>query len=856
MIPLRTFTITPSLPERLKPLKKIAFNMFWSWEHEALDLFRRLDRDLWEETYHNPVKMLGCIKQERLEALAEDDGFLSHLQRVSNSLETYLTESTWFDKTYGKTDQILIAYFSAEFGLTECVPNYSGGLGVLSGDHLKSASELGLPLVGIGLLYQVGYFYQYLNADGWQGELYPRIDFYNMPLQLQRDESGNPLYVQVDYPTGKVSAQIWKVQVGRVALLLLDTCVPINTAEDRQITTELYGGDTETRIRQEIMLGIGGIRALKALGIKPAVFHMNEGHSAFLAIERIRDAINDYHLSYEDALELTRSSNIFTTHTPVPAGIDKFSPQLIDKYFAEYYNHLKITKNDFLSLGRSDPMDKGENFSMAVFAIRLASYINGVSLLHGYISRKIWRELWSGVPEEEIPIDSVTNGIHPSTWISKDLASLYDRYLGPAWKKKPADFTIWKRVDSIPAEELWRTHERRRERLVAFARYRLKEQLQKQGALPSEILKAEEVLNPDALTIGFARRFATYKRATLLFQDPVRLAHIVRNKDYPIQIIFAGKAHPKDTPGKELIRELVHFIRMDDFRQNIVFLENYDMVVSRYLVQGVDVWLNTPRRFQEASGTSGMKAAVNGGLNLSILDGWWDEAYAPHLGWAIGRGENYDDYEYQDDVESQAVYNLLEKEVIPLFYERGRDNIPRKWIDLMKNSMREISPVFNTNRMVREYTERFYIPAKNRYDALSQNNQQEAKKQASWKTRIAKSWPRIKFLEVKGNGELEHQVGSEILINAKIFLDNLEPEEVNVEIYHGYVNTYEKIVDAQIQAMEFKENNRDSIFTFSGKIACRASGRYGYTVRVVPKNGNLAHPQETGLIHWAEKMSE
>jgi len=749
-----------------------------------------------------------------------------------------------------ENNNVKIAYFSAEFGLTECMPNYSGGLGVLSGDHLKSASDLGLPFVGIGLLYQEGYFRQYLNADGWQGELYPKNDFYNMPIQLQYKDDGTPIMIEVDYPGRKVYAQIWKVAVGRVDLYLLDTNISLNNEVDRNITDELYGGDSETRIQQEIMLGIGGMRALKALDITPTVFHMNEGHSAFLSLERIRCAMEDFKLSFDEAKELTRASNVFTTHTPVPAGIDRFSPQLMERYFTDYFPRLKLDRNNFLALGRRELSDANEQFSMAILAIKLSGYANGVSKLHGQVSRKMWHDMWQQVPVEEIPITSITNGIHPSSWISKEMANLYDRYLSPTWIKKPADLTIWKRADQVPAEELWRTHARRRERLVAFARFRLRRQLERQGALPSEIEKADEVLNPEALTITFARRFATYKRATLILQDPERLAKILNNKDFPVQIIYAGKAHPKDSPGKEFIRKIIHLARMEEFRQSIVFLEGYDMAMSRYLLQGSDVWLNTPRRLNEASGTSGMKAAVNGVINVSVLDGWWIEAYNPNVGWAIGCGEEYEDANYQDQVESESLYNLLEKELIPLFYDRGRSNVPRKWIELMKNSIAQICPVFNTNRMVQEYTERLYLPAWQKYHDLFENRQKQAKELSAWKIQVNHNWEKVRFMKIEENGAREHAVGSKIDIQAKIFLGDLKPDDVNVQVYHGYVDPNNKINHGIIENMTCTEENEEQVYSFAGSFSCESSGLYGYTVRVLPNKAKLIHPHETGLILW------
>ncbi len=851
MQPIKTFTIIPQLPEALTPLRKIAYNLWWTWDHDAIEMFHRLDRDLWEETGHNPIKLLALVSQDRLKSRAEDDGYVAHMQRVEKKLEHYLKGKTWFEKEHGNHQEVKYAYFSAEFGLTECMQNYSGGLGVLAGDHLKSASELGLPLIGVGLLYQQGYFHQYLNADGWQGELYPDNDFHNMPIQLQRDEKDAPVIIEIDYPGRKVSAQIWRVQVGRIFLYLLDTNIPINREGDREITDELYGGDEEKRIQQEIILGIGGYRALKAMGMKPDVYHMNEGHSAFLALERIRCHIEDFNLNFDEARELVKAGNVFTTHTPVPAGIDYFHPLLVEKYFTHYFPQLKINKNKFFALGKKNPNDPNELFSMAILAINLASYINGVSKLHGEVSRKMWNDLWPGVPEEEIPITSVTNGIHTNSWVSKDMGSLFDRYLGPAWQQQNVDFKIWDRVDQIPAEELWRTHERRRERLVAFARMRLRNQLERQGAFPAELARAEEVLNPEALTIGFARRFATYKRATLLFDDLKRMAKIVLNKDYPVQIIFAGKAHPKDNPGKEYIKNIVHIARMEDFRQHIVFLEDYDMSVARYLVQGADLWLNTPRRYLEASGTSGMKAAANGALNLSVLDGWWDEAFASEIGWAIGGDSDYEDEKYQDDVESKALYNLLENEVIPMFYDRGQSNVPRKWIELMKNSMMAISPIYNTNRMIREYAERFYVPASMKYNKMNKNKQRRSKELANWKKRITENWPKVRFIEVQGDGAKEHPLGKEIVIIAKVNLGDLSPEDVAVEIYHGRINTENQVEKGTVEEMQCTECVEGSVQTFSGKITCQSSGLYGYTVRIIPKHEDLAHPHDTGLIIWA-----
>ncbi|MHC4295441.1 MAG: alpha-glucan family phosphorylase, partial [Planctomycetota bacterium] len=573
MRPLRTFTVEPSLPPELEPLLEIAYNLRWCWQGNAIDLFRRLDADKWEACYHNPVAMLGLIDQERLTQMSNDEGFLAHLARVHADLQTYLEKPGWWYKTYGggkskeKTD-IQVAYFCAEFGISECIPIYSGGLGVLAGDHLKSSSELDIPLAGIGLMYQQGYFRQRLNADGWQLELFPRNDFQNMPIAPVRDADGKQVTIEVDMPGRKTKAQVWRISVGRISLYLLDTNLPENSPEDRHITAQLYGGDQEMRIRQEIVLGIGGVRMLRALGLSPKVYHMNEGHSAFLSMERIRLLMAEHGVTFNEGREAVAASNVFTTHTPVPAGNDAFEPWLIDKYFSDYWPQLGLTREQFLALGRQEPESQDEPMSLTVMSLRMSGFRNAVSALHGDVSRKLWAGVWPGIPQNEVPLHHITNGVHTRSWISHDMASLYDRYLGPGWHEKPADMNVWQAVDHIPDTELWRTHERRRERLVAFARHHLVEQLRKRGVGSSELAAAEEVLAPEALTIGFARRFATYKRANLLLVDIERLNRLLNNTDRRVQIIFAGKAHPRDNPGKDLIRQIVHTSRREEFRQS------------------------------------------------------------------------------------------------------------------------------------------------------------------------------------------------------------------------------------------------------------------------------------------------
>src|ERR1039458_6372337 len=584
--PVRVFNVIPSLPEPLEPLRELAYNLRWAWDHDSIELFRRLDTDLWESTGHNPVQMLGSIDQMRLVSAAADDSFLAHLERVSRALETRMGQNSWVRRVHSPAGKLLVAYFSAEFGLTECLSIFAGGLGVLAGDHVKSASDLGVPLVGVGLLYQQGYFHQYLSQAGWQQEEHITNDFHNLPLRPLARPDGKPLTIEVQFPGRAVTARIWWAQAGRGPVYLLDTNVAANSPADREITGELYGGDTEMRLKQEILLGIGGYRALEAAHVQPAVYHMNEGHSAFLSLEHVRRLMERYQLSFREARELASPILIFTSHTPVEAGHDYFAADLMGHYFTEYYQGLGLNRNDFLALGRRNAGDQNELFCMTVLALRLAASSNGVSKLHGEVSRRMWQGIWPGVPVEEVPIGHVTNGVHFRSWISNEMNQLYDRYLGPQWRDA-ANGVIWRRVETIPAAELWRTHERRRERLVAFARRKLRDQLKRRGAPQSEIDAADEVLDPEALTIGFARRFATYKRATLLLSDTERLKRILLDAKRPVQIIFAGKAHPRDGGGKELIQRIVALARDPVFRRHVVFLEDQDMAVSRYLV-GLD----------------------------------------------------------------------------------------------------------------------------------------------------------------------------------------------------------------------------------------------------------------------------
>lgn len=846
---IRTYTVLPSLPSRLLPLQKLAYNLWWCWHADAVALFRRINPELFEQLDHSPIRLLSSIPQTRFDELAIDDGFLAHLERVTNALASYMKAPTWFQEMFPHDDSARIAYFSAEFGIHESIPVYSGGLGVLAGDHLKSASDLGLPLVGVSLMYREGYFRQYLNAEGWQQEKYPENDFFTLPLVPDVTADGSPVLVSVPLPGREVVCRVWHIQVGRVRLYLLDANIPQNRPEDRGITAQLYGGDTHTRIQQEIILGIGGLRALRAVGFTPTVCHMNEGHAAFVGLERIRLAMEEHNLPFSVAYEAVKAGTCFTTHTPVPAGNDTFPPTMIDQYLGDYLRSLGIDRQGLLALGRIHPERESDPFSMTVLALKLANTSNGVSKLHGEVSRKMWSGIWPNLPVHEVPIISITNGVHTQSWIAPEIGTLYERYVGVQWQEKPTDFAVWKRVENIPDSELWRTHERCRERLVSLARARIKLQYQRRGAPPADIDMADAVLDPDALTIGFARRFATYKRGDLLFRDLPRLLAILSDPKRPVQFIFSGKAHPKDVAGKELIAKVASLARKPEFRRWIHFLEDYDMNIARHLVQGVDVWLNNPRRPQEASGTSGMKVCCNGGLNLSILDGWWVEGYAGDNGWAIGSGEEYSDLNYQDDVESRALYELLEHDLVPTFYSRGSDGVPRAWVRRMKRSIASLVPEFNTNRMVEEYAERCYLPSHRRQSRLSADHLQGARELAEWRRKLKEAWNAVRVEGVESPPADALKVGADFPIVVRVQLGSIAPTEVEVQACYGLLDNNGEISEPKVLTLE-PSSTVDGLVLFGGRVPCSFSGQCGYAIRVLPKHPNLANSFEPGLVTW------
>ncbi len=849
--PVIDFNVAPHIPERIASIKELAYNFWWSWNYEADELFRRIDEDLWIETDHNPVLLLGRVGQNRFDELCKDEGFITHLDEVFERYYEYINAQTWYNRKYGVTDKVRYAYFSMEFGINKCMRIYSGGLGVLAGDHLKSASDLGLPLVAVGLCYQQGYFRQYLNPDGWQQEKYPVNDFYTLPLRELLDGEGSPLIVEIDMLGRPLYIKTWKVQVGRINLYLLDTNIPENNEEFRCITGQLYGGDREMRIRQEIVLGIGGYRLLSQLGIDPPVCHMNEGHSAFLALERIRTLMNKSDLDFDQARAICSGGNNFTTHTSVPAGFDLFSRELMEKYFSDYIRDLGIGLEQLLTMGRPTNPKGDEPFNMAFFAMRNTSRANAVSKLHTEVTRKMIRYEFPDVPMEEIPVIPITNGVHTRSWITADMAELLTRYLGPGWIENGADPDVWDGVDRIPNPELWRTHERRRERLVAFVRSRLMWQLQQRKVPGEELEQAWEVLDPRALTIGFARRFATYKRAKLIFSDIERIEKILSDTECPVQLIFAGKAHPADDYAKNLIKDIIHLLRRPGMRDHIVFIEDYDMAVARYMVGGVDVWLNTPKRPQEASGTSGMKVLPNGGLNCSVLDGWWDEAYNPDVGWAIGAGEKYSSDETQDHVESNALYDLLEKEIIPAFYTRTRDGIPRRWVEMMKHSMKQLCPMFTTDRMVQEYIQHLYQPTERQYIQLTKDNYSGGRQYAAWLRKIIEKWHEINIIDVRADVSQTQKIDQAIEVDADIHLGSLAPEDVKVEIYAGVLDEKGVFKNGDVISMTMVEPRPGSKYLYKGFYKSRSVGRHGIGIRVTPYHhlmpGNFSLP----YIKWA-----
>jgi starch phosphorylase len=846
----QTYNVTPTLPDALEPLREMTFNLWWTWEPSARRLFRHLDPELWDRTNHNPVRMLQLSRQARLEEVSQDKTFLRELKQVYDAFKQYLERQDTYGKTgAGAAIKKPVAYFSAEFGFHESIPNYSGGLGILAGDHCKSASDLDLNFVAIGLLYRHGYFRQEIDKEGLQHAVNLNQNFHHLPIrEVQRD--GANLRISVRILDRDVFAKIWELRVGRINLYLLDTDTPENSAEDRLITAELYGGDLEMRMRQEIVLGIGGVKALSALGIDAEVFHMNEGHSAFLALERIRRNVVEKKLDFYSALQVAAAANVFTTHTPVPAGNDSFSREMMRKYFGDFVRELQIPFEELFRFGQAS-VDPADAFSMTILALRFSRHVNGVSKLHGDVSRLLWKDVWAGVPVHEVPITSITNGVHTKTWMAPEFSALYTKHL-VGWEDHLTDEDFWRRVMDIPDAQLWETHQKLKQRLVEFVRERVRTRRERIGDSPEAIRNVNRILDPEILTIGFARRFATYKRGALLFSDKERLKKLLNDTTRPVQFIFAGKAHPRDEGGKALIQEVYKFSREAGIENRIVFVEDYDSYIARRLVQGVDLWLNHPLRPLEASGTSGMKLAPNGGLNLSVLDGWWCEGYNGNNGWAIGAETKNGTVEFQNEVDASSLYQLLENQIIPLYYAKPDGKLPLAWLQLMRESIRTVTPVFNTHRMVKEYTERLYIPAAKSHEDFARENCQAATQLSQWKSKMRKDWLQVRVHDVQvGNQDRQNiPVGESLQVSARVHLGGVDPNHVRVEAYHGEAENG-GVKNPTVTVLDASGQNGDGSYIYQGLVPASESGAYGFSVRVVPTHPHLMQTHELRLITWS-----
>ena len=848
-------SVIPRVPEGLENLRNLAFNLWWSWNYDALELFRELDPELWETCGHSPVKMLRLVKQNRLESAAKDKGYRDRVEKVHQRLESYLNrKETWFTRNLPKEkkDTPLVAYFSAEFGFHESLPNYSGGLGILAGDHCKSASDLGLPFVAVGLLYRFGYFSQRINRDGWQEASAIDNVFQDLPVRQALAADGKtPVVVEISLPGRKVFAKAWEVRIGITRLVLMDTDLTENAAEDRRITYQLYGGDHEMRIQQEIVLGIGGVRALAAMGLAPSVFHMNEGHAAFLGLERIRRLVKDAKLTFIEALQSVAASSVFTTHTPVPAGNDAFSPKLMEKYFDNFVHDCQIGFVDLLKLGRPWAYNEEEPFSMTILALRLSRQANGVSAIHGKVSRGMWQSVWPGVPKAEIPIRHVTNGIHTFTWMAPEIRGLLEKHGGPMTEEDLAKAEEWKKRVSFKDKDYWVTHQRLKLDLLKFVRTNVRAQRLRNGAKPAEIRETDQMLDPKALTIGFARRFATYKRAALLFRDLDKLAQIVNDPKRPVQFLFAGKAHPADEGGKKLIQQIVQISALPQFKDRIVFVENYDFNVARHLYHGCDVWLNNPTRPLEASGTSGEKVITNGCLNFSVRDGWWDEAFDGTNGWAIGDDTFRLEPEVQDEFDSFSMYEILKHEIVPLYYDQDGEGVPKRWIDRVRRSLITIGPVYNTSRMVADYATDFYRRAAEKGRMFADSGWSKSRELALWKDKVRVAWPKVRANGVTWNSTMRTtvNVGDTIPVSAQIFLGDLKSEEVAVE---AYLKAIEPGGVSKVVRLEPEGGTKDGWQKYVGRVSVEDSGNFEFNVRVRPSHPSLTQAHELRLITWAE----
>ena len=848
-------TVNPQLPKRIGRITEIANNLWWSWNTEFLRLFKMIDIDLWERCNKNPVKFLKAVDQEKLEEASKDLQFVKDYDKVVDNFDGYMnSKSTWFTQKYPENKNDIIAYFSAEYGLDQTLAIYSGGLGILSGDHLKSASDLGIPLVAVGLLYKNGYFNQKINKYGMQYPEYRDIDIYDLPITPVKDEDGNDLTVFIKFPKRRIYLKVWQINVGRVKLYLLDSDTDLNHEEDRGTTAKLYGGDQEMRIRQEVILGMGGVHVLKRLGLNPTVYHMNEGHSSFLTLEVIKDIIKEKEVSFEGARDIATSKTVFTTHTPVPAGNDIFPVSLVEKYFKDFWPKLGLTREQFLKLGMKPCEELEPGFNMGILALKTAGLKNGVSKLHGEVSRELFADVWPHIAPSESPITHVTNGIHTCTWLAPKLKELYNKYLIPYWQDNIHEDFVWEKIRTIPDEKLWKVHTDRKTKLLELVKENVTRRLRREGMNYEEITEITSKLNPEALTIGFARRFATYKRATLIFKDLERITQILNDANRPVQLIFAGKAHPADKEGQDLIKYIHEISMKPQFKGKIFVLENYNIEISRYLVSGVDVWLNNPRRPMEASGTSGQKASVNGVINFSVLDGWWAEGYNQKNGWTIGTHAEYSSYEEQDRADSESMYYTLEHKIIPAYYDKDRNGTSKTWMEYMKNSIVSTGGKYSTSRMLVDYTNQLYMPlcnlTKKHYTDL--DNVAEFN---SWKKNIYANWKDIQIEQVEENADnITVDAGEQIEVKCAVTLPNINPEDIRVEVYYGKFLEDGTVQDVKIIPMKLeKSDDENRKYYYVAKIDLSSGGNYGYSFRVMPQHEMILESANLDLVKWIEK---
>ncbi len=844
-------TVNPQLPERIKDLSRISNNLWWAWNTDFLKLFKTIDVDLWERCEKNPVKFLKLVDQAKLENVTKYSEFLNEYDRVVENFESYInSKNTWYNKKYPNDKNNLIAYFSAEYGLDEILPIYSGGLGILSGDHLKSASDLGLPFVAVGLLYKNGYFGQKIGAFGNQESEYKNLDMSNLPILPVKTEDGEDLVIDVDFPEDKIYLKVWKINVGRINLYLLDSDIEKNREDYRNVTLRLYGGDQEMRIRQEIVLGMAGAKLLKILNLNPTIYHMNEGHSSFLVLEVIKDIMQEKQISFNLAKEIVTAKTVFTTHTPVPAGNDMFPLDLVEKYFKDFWPKLGLSREEFLKLGMKPTEELEQKFNMGILALKVAGKKNGVSKLHGAVSRELFGDVWPNIASNESPITYVTNGVHTCSWLAFNLKDLYNKYLSPYWQDEIHDQDTWKKIENIPNEELWNEHKFRKERLLQLVKENVTNRLKRNGMNYEQIKEITSKLNPNALTIGFARRFATYKRATLIFKDLERITQILNDESRPVQLIFAGKAHPADKEGQDLIKYINEISMMPQFKGKIFVLENYNMNIARYLVSGVDVWLNNPRRPMEASGTSGQKASINGVINFSVLDGWWAEGYNSKNGWAIGTNADYESYESQDLADSDSLYNTLENKIIPIYYAKNEKGISDEWVEIMKNSIISTGAKYSTSRMVIDYVENLYMPLCNLTNNYF-NTLDKVTEYNKFKEELYSNWNDIEITQINNFDNITINAREEIEVICNVKLPNISPDNIEAQVYYGRVMENGILENIGIVPMILTNSNEEEkIYTYEAKVKLVTGGDYGYTFRVMPKHEMLLDSANLNLVKW------